>query len=89
MLHVTAMVLSFWEQIPVQILRCSKIIEIEKILSATDPLGETSKEGIPVGRHSGGRLATTLVANKNAIFSLLARACGVPAVGVRAVDCWQ
>ena len=42
---------------------------------------------IPVGRRSGSRVAMTLVATINNI--LLARAFGVPAVGVRAVDCWQ
>ena len=47
--------------------------------------------GVPVRRRSGGRLAMTLVATINVIisFSILARACGVQAVGVPAVDCWQ
>ena len=35
-------------------------------------------------------LAFTLAqASDNTVVIFLARACGVPAVGIRAVDCWQ
>ena len=31
----------------------------------------------------------TIERHQASIYSILAQACGVPAVGVRAVDCWQ